>query len=64
MADEWFTRRAMVSRPLVSTQALNAESAGPVWRMSCLTGPSMNSLVPRMAPPRTRPWPSMCLVPE
>ena len=41
-----------------------ADSAGPVWRMSVCTGPSMYSSVPRIAPPSTRPWPSMCLVAE
>lgn len=55
---------AIVSRPFNNTQALNALIAGPVCRISFCTGPSMYSLSPRMAPPSTRPWPSMCLVPE
>ncbi len=43
---------------------MNGLSAGPVCRISFCTGSSMYSLLPRMAPPSTRPWPSMCLVPE
>ena len=63
-AHDLATRMLIVSRPLVSTQALNGLIEGPVCRMRFCTGPSMNSSVPRIAPPRVRPCPSMCLVAE
>ena len=58
------TRIRRVSRPLTRTQALNGLSEGPVCRIIVCTGPSMNSWVPRTAPPSVRPCPSMCLVAE
>ena len=54
----------MVSRPLSSTQALKGEIDGPVWRRKGFSSSSLNFLVDTMAPPSTRPCPSMCLVPE
>ena len=58
------TRTGMVSRPLSITQALNTLIDGPVWRMNSCRWLVMKSLEPSTAPPRQRPWPSMCLVAE
>ena len=44
------TRSSSVSRPFSTTQALNGEAAGPVWRSHGSICSSMNSLFPRMAP--------------
>ncbi|MDT4780220.1 hypothetical protein FQZ97_124410 [compost metagenome] len=57
-------RIASVSMPLSSTQALKADSVGPAVRTNGNTLPMMKSCVPSTAPPRTRPWPSICLVAE
>ena len=50
--------------PLTRTQALNGLSEGPVLRMIGCSLSMMNSRLPRIAPPRVRPWPSMYLVAE
>ena len=58
------TRRRSVSRPLTSAHALNGLRLGPVWRVNGMRWSVLYWSVPRIAPPRTRPWPSMCLVAE
>jgi hypothetical protein len=58
------TRTASVSSPFSSTQALNGDIDGPVWRMKLWMCSAMNASDDRMMPPRQRPWPSICFVAE
>ena len=58
------TRSGSVSSPFSSSQALKADRLGPVLRMKGCSVSSTQALRASTAPPRTRPWPSMCLVQE
>jgi hypothetical protein len=50
--------------PLSTTQALNGERFGPVWRWNASSLLTIKSLVPQTAPASTRPCPSISLVAE
>src|SRR6185437_2821329 len=58
------TRSLSVSSPFSSSQALNAESVGPVLRTKGCSVSSIHFRRPSTAPPSTRPWQSMCLLQE
>ena len=57
-------RRSSVSSPFNTTQALNADSVGPVLRVKGNSVLVMKSSVPHTAPASTRPCPSIILVAE
>ena len=58
------TRSDRVSKDFTSTHALNGLSDGPVWRTKGLSCSLIYFSEPKIAPPSTRPWPSICLVAE